>query len=1438
MKTIRQVLLTGAVLFVSLNLHAQVLLSDQPDSIVQVTAEAEGLSQVDPTALPLFASCWWTVFPDSGPLPMPCPPQDLSVPIYEIADNIYLVDETGGAVNVGIPRTSGMRAMASSAVASAVERQGNAIADLIEQVQETEFEHSMARAFGMDAPAPGDGGGAGGGTNTLGSSYTIPNYGTNLWIAQTTITNSSLAGIGTNTIADVQYEIQSRTNLVQADWQSEGFIWGSELTNWTALSVPQVGRTNLFIRLRSWADNANVGIPDWWQLQYFGYVGIDPSASLAGDGFSNLYKYVNGLNPTIFIIPPAPANFLAVLSTNGSNVLLTWSAAQGSVTNYTIQRGVYDYDIGDFVFTTIAVVGAGTNAYVHNGAVQTPDDLGDVYEMTATYTNNQSSDMNFCDIENSGYIPPPPPAPVYDIFVSATLIRNSIGRWQLMFPALPASAQSINLIFADTNGVSTTQTISGSILTNGIYQIADTNALAHLGAGISVQGIGANGEAGHTALAGTLAYDAPCFVDGSEHLKQNLLFQLRAATVSQPNVLAYEYSAYVSDNYPRVNVPVDSNYVESSIFHWSNVENPSGCTDYLRMDDLWPFTVNYEFHQSLYDPSYSGATSFNWSKSVTTVPAPAVLGLSNPYWIQSTFAFYFDPCLEGVAVNPANGLPVNPVSVDTLAEVGTYTSGANLYLQSGVNNRFGLAFSTALINNGSPVITLNTGSSTAITNVNCFYSQTATPSLQFTNYYFAPVSTPGAAPSRNLGQVQAFPLPSLTNFASTNLTRTMIASVGQPIVIGGWEKFSIQNGAAGKYAYLGQYFVTNTFLIDNGGNVTTNSAGILSPYGEFFPTQAGKARLVTVPDSGRQGTCTVSVVSLNVDANHDGTMDLSYFGQDQTSLGKPYLFWCNNNFDRAHAVDSGDQEEDDLLSAGCPFTPRTTTPDYNYTDADGKRQISCIRDLEDYSRLWINGVTSNLLSSLPAGSTVTLNWGDVGSPNTSNPTIDLFQAADADGGIGYLTNNTVAAQQTNNDLYFFINRLAPGGSIQLNAIQFDNFWAGDHFIWCGVASGSGKLNLTFANAQGNVLGQASVYIQIKDIKQMYERWTIGENGSVPLTTAELVNDELVPIFKFSPPVTNTPYILHVHGWNMFPWEKDRFAETEYKRLYWQGYQGRFGEFRWPTFAAFPLGELSAQAFNPRNFDDSEHNAWLSGTGLLNKLTDLNADYPGKIYLTAHSMGNVVAGEALRLAGNNQVVNTYIAMQAAISAHTYDPNTVSRSFSPSTPDDYGSYGTSSTSYFNGSAGAATYVNFFNTNDFALHSATFSWDNNQNNKPDHGIAGFSIPYPGYYYSVTSQHPNGYFAILGAGSSAYQNFNLPDDTYTIFAYCDQSRSYALGAQANVGGVFKVGGVYQQIDLKQLPYNFDKEHKFHSGQFRSDNTQRWQFWQTTLVQMGLRNP
>ena len=58
--------------------------------------------------------------------------------------------------------------------------------------------------------------------------------------------------------------------------------------------------------------------------------------------------------------------------------------------------------------------------------------------------------------------------------------------------------------------------------------------------------------------------------------------------------------------------------------------------------------------------------------------------------------------------------------------------------------------------------------------------------------------------------------------------------------------------------------LTKRIQKDTNGNVTTNTTGILSPYGSFFATEPGPAALVTMPDvdTGARGTGTVYCVSV------------------------------------------------------------------------------------------------------------------------------------------------------------------------------------------------------------------------------------------------------------------------------------------------------------------------------------------------------------------------------------------------------------------------------------------------------------------------------------------------------------------------------------------------------------------------------------------------
>ncbi|HTR42687.1 MAG TPA: chitobiase/beta-hexosaminidase C-terminal domain-containing protein [Pseudomonadales bacterium] len=78
-------------------------------------------------------------------------------------------------------------------------------------------------------------------------------------------------------------------------------------------------------------DTAGIGIADWWQLKYFGHVGIDPNIDANNNGMTAYQDFWAGLNPTntasVFKIEKA-------LLTN-SGTTISWDSVLGK--NYTVQ---------------------------------------------------------------------------------------------------------------------------------------------------------------------------------------------------------------------------------------------------------------------------------------------------------------------------------------------------------------------------------------------------------------------------------------------------------------------------------------------------------------------------------------------------------------------------------------------------------------------------------------------------------------------------------------------------------------------------------------------------------------------------------------------------------------------------------------------------------------------------------------------------------------------------------------------------------------------------------------------------------------------------------------------------------------------------------------------------------------------------------------------
>jgi hypothetical protein len=756
-------------------------------------------------------------------------------------------------------------------------------------------------------------------------------------------------------------------------------------------------------------------------------------------------------------------------------------------------------------------------------------------------------------------------------------------------------------------------------------------------------------------------------------------------------------------------------------------------------------------------------------------------------------------------------LPTNFV----YSRLGFTSADGVVALAASVTNLFGLPLLSLRLANYEPpysITDISPGQQLSIGSSQFgIYSSFAEPQFQVAGYFYS---------DGNQGFVGD------AGFGGSTNQPFFLTDVGRAYSLAVWAKKAIVNGAGNKFIYVGQHFGAAYKLAGNGA-VTTNETGILSPYGEFLPTEPGRVALVTLPDiqSGLRGTAIVHCVGIQLDANHDGTMNYSFTGPDATSATRPYVFWENNDVDRGHVVDGSDFEEDDLLASDTSIPTLQRVPDSQYLSfalgPEGNPAIPSLRDLEDYTRLHIRGL-SNLCTQLPADHIVELLWQGEGF---DTPAIRLFKAVEADGGNQYLVNEGVASNQVNFFSAPYIGTvdtfspvlLSDGASRQLGV------YPSEHYIFCGARRGMGELVLRIWNPDdffSTPLLEASAWIEIKDIKEMYERYTVGDSGSMePLTNAipaaeapEGVN----PRFRYPLAVApGMPYILHVHGWNMPVWEKDRYAETMFKRLYWQGYQGHFGSFRWPTRHGFDASAWDLIT-SPNHFDLSEFNAWKSAAPLRRLLTDLNSRYPDQVRLTAHSMGNIVASQALRT--NTPLVNVYAAMQGAVAAHAFDPTTTNRSigilFDDGTPDRHAQYWTNgAAAYFAGSSGASRSVNLFNRRDWAFNS--LHWQLDQDLKPANSMGyGYNLATDEFYHGTSED-------VL----------SFPADTFEIFSFGVEARCFAIGTQPGVAGVFTAN---DEVDL-DAQFQFAERHKGHSAQFRSTNMKRWLFWDELLDKLGI---
>ena len=583
LKTTKQIIMAVGLVFALPLLHAQIAPfgisnnnlapvetapSDGWDSIVCLTADYNSLPLLPADQTPSVGTFWTIVSgPNATALPYPCPPPGVNLPTYEISSGIFLVDDT---------------ASTNPITQADLEAQAIATVNVISQVQTataSQQMRAMSQAMGMGAPFPGFGGGGGDSPALTNAPYVAPNYGTNLWLQITSLSNNWVNLLVSNTEAGVEYEIVGTTNLLQSQWVSVGVLYGSELTNWTPTSIAAFNLTNndLFLRVMSWQDSDNVGIPDWWQELYFGYIGVDPNADPAGDGFSNIQKFQNGMNPTTFYTPPGPQGVTVVYNNSTAEATVSWLPSPGLVTGYTVT------DSDGHTFNE----SANTLTMVDNISADLPDpwsgdSIGTTVSVQANYANGNSAWTG--------------PIPVEQSPITANIVAGPLGTAFLAVSGLSANAAAVALTEIDVaaleigigNGVVTNFDIPVSSFTNGLYQLPNVSMM---GDGDFLynytwygKAVGSNGLGVTTSALLTQVYTSPQddfentwlvppFFDGRAQLKQNLIFQLRAAVLDRP----FQYSEIYTDlDNVSLFYTAPTNYAYAGYYYFSQYSGRHG----------------------------------------------------------------------------------------------------------------------------------------------------------------------------------------------------------------------------------------------------------------------------------------------------------------------------------------------------------------------------------------------------------------------------------------------------------------------------------------------------------------------------------------------------------------------------------------------------------------------------------------------------------------------------------------------------------------------------------------------------------------------------------------------------------------------------------------------------------------------------------------------
>jgi hypothetical protein len=594
---------------------------------------------------------------------------------------------------------------------------------------------------------------------------------------------------------------------------------------------------------------------------------------------------------------------------------------------------------------------------------------------------------------------------------------------------------------------------------------------------------------------------------------------------------------------------------------------------------------------------------------------------------------------------------------------------------------------------------------------------------------------------------------------------------------------------------------------------------------------------------------------LAVDANRDG--EIMFDDADLTTQNQPYRFWLNDDMDES--------ESSSLFSEDEPEVYPPSRPD------SGDRAINSARDCEDLTRLWLD--TGNLVDYLKDAANdfyIGLKWENVGD---TKPAIRLFRSADASGGLGHIKDATIAAKQASDfssclmdadysgiDQVKPTDRLADFIFTKHTFADLDKSQLKLFLLFEGVSEGKGELRLVFLKKNSNGSWQSmgegpGVWLDLKNIRRMYVRaysTPLPENFPLPWQDAACKNPPAFPYqtnwmtgslyipvenlrygigdstpsdenqaqYLFdAPPDEQKKCVVFVHGIDLTVAEQQGYAQSFYKRLWWEGYRGRLVAFRWATTLDEGLGTFKPNHENTSIFNSGEYRSWYGGASLRQYVADLRAQLGDNeiISVAAHSLGNACVGEALR---QGMQVNSYVAMEAAVSLSCYypeienpdnpmptDQSLINADVASPTPCYASQLGYQG--YLNGIGNnAVNRTSYYNADDFWL--VTGHTKLTKGNWPVNWITSQRKYKPDDRYGLGEYKYESQFG-LPRQPSFERGLNYTrsvSDPFEVMAFIARSRTRPLGAG-------EPPKKFSGLDLKEV-YRFNWECSCHSGQFQ----------------------